>query len=133
VKPIPVSAATGIARQFKADQVIIIARSLGDDDGECCTTYGSTDEHKQIAAAIGAYLTDRVMQWPDALWMPLSEYNPQVHGPEFDAWHKGKRYCGCIIGKNKPDTRGMVLPNDQQPFWPDSETKFMIIPHGPRA
>ena len=39
MKPIPISAAKHIAEKYDYDQVIIIARKVG-DGGEHCTTYG---------------------------------------------------------------------------------------------
>jgi hypothetical protein len=61
MKPIPISAAKRIAEQFNYDQVIIIARKVG--EGEHCTTYGIDKEHCEIAARCGGYLKYEVMKW----------------------------------------------------------------------
>ena len=42
MKPIPISAAEKVAKAYGYDQVVIIARKVGDGGGEHCTTYGST-------------------------------------------------------------------------------------------
>jgi hypothetical protein len=67
-KPIPVSAAEHIAKEFGWDQVVIIARKVGAGaaGGEHCTTYGVTYEHCGTAARIGNFLKHKIMQWPGA-------------------------------------------------------------------
>ena len=64
--PIPISAAKRIADAYGYDQVIIIARRVGDDPkphGEHCTTYGTNREHCSVAARIGDFLKLKVMGW----------------------------------------------------------------------
>lgn len=72
LKPIPVSAAANIADSFGYDQVVIIARRVGDDPdphGEHVTTYGRDPQHCAIAAATGGFLKHMVMGWPrDRAW-----------------------------------------------------------------
>lgn len=66
MKPIPVSAAKHIANAYGYDQVIIIARKVGDDPaphGEHCTTYGVNLAHCDVAARIGEFLKSKVMGW----------------------------------------------------------------------
>lgn len=66
MKAIPISAAEQIAKQYGYDQVVIIARKVGDDPephGEHCTTYGINPEHCGIAARIGDFLKFKVMGW----------------------------------------------------------------------
>ncbi len=66
MKPIPISAAERIAKEFGYDQVIIVARKAGsnpDPNGEHVTTYGVTKAHCDIAARIGDYLKYKVMGW----------------------------------------------------------------------
>jgi hypothetical protein len=66
VKPIPISAAQRIAELYGYDQVIVIARKVGDDPdphGEHCTTYGVTKQHCKVAAACGDFLKYKVMGW----------------------------------------------------------------------
>ncbi|MBQ4826592.1 hypothetical protein J4729_18875 [Leisingera sp. HS039] len=65
-KPIPVSAAERIAKFYGYDQVVIIARRVGEDpepNGEHVTTYGRTKEHCSVAARIGDFLKFKVMGW----------------------------------------------------------------------
>ena len=62
MKPIPVSAARLIANQFDFDQVVIIARRIG--EGEHCTTYGVDKANCDVAARIGDFLKCQVMNWP---------------------------------------------------------------------
>lgn len=66
LKPVPISAAERIAKEYGYDQVVIIARRVGDDPaphGEHVTTYGVNPEHCRIAAAIGDFLKFKVMGW----------------------------------------------------------------------
>lgn len=66
MKPIPVSSAEKIAKAYGYDQVIIIARKVGDDPephGEHVTTYGRDAEHCAVAARIGDFLKFKVMGW----------------------------------------------------------------------
>jgi hypothetical protein len=61
MKRIPISAAKLIADNYDYDQVIVIARKVG--EGEHCTTYGRTKEHCAVAAEAGKFLTFKVMNW----------------------------------------------------------------------
>jgi hypothetical protein len=66
MKPIPTSAAERIAKEFGYDQVVIIARKVGDapdPHGEHCTTYGIDKAHCAVAARIGDFLKFKVMGW----------------------------------------------------------------------
>src|SRR6266404_2013884 len=65
---IPFAAAQRIAETFGYDQVVIIARRVGEDPephGEHCTTYGVTRAHCDVAARIGEFFTRKLMGWPD--------------------------------------------------------------------
>ncbi len=67
MKPIPITAAKRIAEAYGYDQVIIIARRVGEAPepaGEHVTTYGINKVHCSIAARCGAALK-RFMGWPD--------------------------------------------------------------------
>lgn len=67
MKPIPVSAAERIAKEYGYDQVIIVARKVGDapdPHGEHVTTYGINAEHCAVAARAGDFLKYKVMGWP---------------------------------------------------------------------
>ena len=61
VKPIPISAAKRIAEQYGYDQVVVIARSVG--EGEHVTTYGRGRANCDVAARIGEFLKFKVMGW----------------------------------------------------------------------
>lgn len=63
MKPIPISAAESIAKRYGYDQVIIVARKVGDDGGEHCTTYGKDQVHCDIASRAGEFLKFKVMGW----------------------------------------------------------------------
>jgi hypothetical protein len=62
-RPIPIAAAKAIADQYGYDQVVIIARAVGPDGLEHCTTYGVDQRNCDIAARIGDYLKFKVMGW----------------------------------------------------------------------
>jgi hypothetical protein len=69
MKPIPISAAERIAKDYGYDQVVVIARKVGDEHndwkggGEHCTTYGIDKKHCDVAASIGNFLKFKVMNW----------------------------------------------------------------------
>jgi hypothetical protein len=60
-----VSAAERVAKEFGYDQVLIIARKVGEGpgSGEHVTTYGVDRQHCAVAARIGDYLKYKVMGW----------------------------------------------------------------------
>lgn len=60
---IPITAAKHIADTYDFDQVIIIARKIGEDGIEHCTTYGKTKAHCAVATRIGDFLKYKVMGW----------------------------------------------------------------------
>ena len=66
MKPIPISTARRIAEDYGYSQVIVIARRVGNDGGEHCTTYGVDKENCDVAARIGDFLKFKVMNWPGA-------------------------------------------------------------------
>lgn len=66
MRPIPISAARRIADDYGYDQVIIIARRVGeapDPCGEHVTTYGRNPAHCEVAARCGEFLKFKVMGW----------------------------------------------------------------------
>lgn len=66
-EPIPVGAARDIAERYRYDQVVILARRVGDDPephGEHITTYGRDRQHCDVAALMGDTLK-RIAGWPD--------------------------------------------------------------------
>lgn len=66
MKPIPIDAAADIAKTFGYDQVIVIARRVGEppaEHGEHVTTYGVNAAHCSVAAKIGDFLKYKIMGW----------------------------------------------------------------------
>lgn len=72
--PIPIGAAKSIAETFNYDQVVILARRVGeepDPNGEHVTTYGVSTEHCRVAALMGDKLKE-ICGWP-AEGLPWSD------------------------------------------------------------
>jgi hypothetical protein len=66
MKRIPITAAQRIAEQYGYDQVVIIARKVGEDSnphGEHVTTYGVDKANCDVAARIGNFLKYKIMGW----------------------------------------------------------------------
>lgn len=66
MKRIPISAAKVIADRYGYDQVIVIARRVGEQPDPCdehVTTYGRTKAHCTVAAQVGNFLKFKVMGW----------------------------------------------------------------------
>ena len=66
MRPIPIAAAARIAKVYGYDQVIVIARRVGDEPdphGEHVTTFGVDAQHCDAAARAGNALK-RFMGWP---------------------------------------------------------------------
>lgn len=63
MRPIPISVAEWIAKEYTYDQVIVYARKVGDEGGEHMTTYGINKEHCGAAAKIGDFLKFKIMGW----------------------------------------------------------------------
>lgn len=61
--PIPIDAAKRIAKDYGYDQIIVIGRKCGQDGVEHVTTYGRDRVHCDIAASIGNFLKNKVMQY----------------------------------------------------------------------
>lgn len=64
--PIPIKAAEAIAKKYGYDQVVVLARRVGDHplpSGEHITTYGIDPTHCDVAALMGSTLK-RIAQWP---------------------------------------------------------------------
>jgi hypothetical protein len=67
MKPIPIAAAEKIAKDYGYDQVIIIARRIGEEPephGEHLTTYGINKVHCDVAARTGSFIQHKIMGWP---------------------------------------------------------------------
>lgn len=62
MKRIPVKAAESIAKAYDYDQVIVIARKVG--EGEYVTTYGIDKMNCDIAARVGDFIKYKIMKWP---------------------------------------------------------------------
>lgn len=66
MEPIPVKVAENIAKGYGYDQVIIFARRVGEDPaphGEHLTTYGKNKVHCAIAARIGKFLKEKILNF----------------------------------------------------------------------
>jgi hypothetical protein len=61
--PIPIHAGRDIAERYGYDQVIIVARKVGDSGGEHVTTYGRDKAHCDVAAKIGDFFKFKLMGW----------------------------------------------------------------------
>lgn len=69
MKDIPINAAKHIADAYGYDQVIIIARRVGEDPAPCgehVTTYGVTKAHCGVAAHVAKFIKEKVMKWETA-------------------------------------------------------------------
>jgi hypothetical protein len=64
VRRIPITAAQRVAEQYDYDQVVIIARKVGDGGGEHVTTYGVNKANCAVAARIGEFIKHKIMGWP---------------------------------------------------------------------
>ena len=58
---VPIRAAENIAKDYGYDQVVIIARKVGENGVEHCTTYGVDKANCDVAARIGDFLKYKVM------------------------------------------------------------------------
>ena len=61
MKEIPIAAAERIAKDYGYDQVVIVARTVG--QGEHVTTYGRDKANCDVAARCGEFLKHKVMGW----------------------------------------------------------------------
>ncbi len=66
MKRIPIAAAKRVAEQYDYDQVIIVARKVGDGGGEHVTTYGRDVPNCRVAARIGDFIKHKIMVWTTA-------------------------------------------------------------------
>lgn len=64
MKRIPINAGKRIAEEYGYDQVVIVARKVGEGGGEHCTTYGVSAAHCAVAARIGDFFKYELMKWP---------------------------------------------------------------------
>lgn len=84
MKEIPIIAGRNIAEQYGYDQVIIIARKVGEDGGEHVTTYGRSPDHCTVAAQIGNFLKHKIMGWP------IAEDDTALARRALDEWFGGR-------------------------------------------
>lgn len=61
---IPIAAGKRIADDYGYDQVVIIARKVGDGGREHVTTYGIDKAHCGVAARMGDFFRHKLMGWP---------------------------------------------------------------------
>lgn len=65
---LPIKAARDIAKTHGWDQVIIIARKVGDNGFEHVVTYGKDKAHCEAAARAGNAIKHHLMKWPCSLF-----------------------------------------------------------------
>jgi len=65
MKRIPTKVGQGVAERYGYDQVITVARKIGEQGGEHITTYGVDVEHCAVAAGTGRYFKPGLMKWPE--------------------------------------------------------------------
>lgn len=78
MKRIPISAAEQIAKLYGYDQVVIMARKVGEEPephGEHITTYGVNKAHCESAALQGKALA-KIMGWPSECTRPKHAEGP---------------------------------------------------------
>lgn len=64
MKRIPIRAGKEIADKYGYDQVVIVARKVGEGGGEHVTTYGVDKANCAVAARIGNFFKHKLMGWP---------------------------------------------------------------------
>lgn len=62
-KPIPILDAKRIAENYNYNQIVIVARKVGDNGIEHVTTYGTDKANCDVAANIGDFLRYEIMKW----------------------------------------------------------------------
>lgn len=72
-QPIPVADAKRIAHERGYNQVVIIARRIGENGVEHVTTYGTDKSNCDVAAHIGNFLKHEVMKWEKEVVPPPSQ------------------------------------------------------------
>ena len=63
MRPIPISVAEKIVRDYGYDQIVIIGRVVG--EGEHVTTFRSDIANCNVAAQIGDFFKYKIMGWDD--------------------------------------------------------------------
>ena len=65
MKAIPIIAAKEVAKKYGYDQVVIVARKVGEGGGEHVTTYGVDKANCDVAGRIGYFFKHKLMGWPE--------------------------------------------------------------------
>ena len=65
---LPIKEAKAIAQAYGWDQVVIVARKVGDSGYEHVVTYGKGSAHCEAAARVGMAVKHHLMRWPSGLW-----------------------------------------------------------------
>ncbi|UWR74102.1 hypothetical protein [Phaeobacter inhibens] len=65
---LPIKSARDIAETHGWDQVIVVARKVGDDGFEHVVTYGKDAAHCEAAARAGNAIKHHLMKWPCSLF-----------------------------------------------------------------
>lgn len=88
---IPVSAAKDIADRYGYDQVVIIARRVGDEPephGEHVTTYARDKAHCGVAARVGNFIKHKIMGWPEYEPTPKAQADARDDSALLDAMER---------------------------------------------
>lgn len=65
---LPIKAARDISSDYGWDQVIVVARKVGDDGYEHVVTYGKDAAHCEAASRAGNAIKHHLMKWPCSLF-----------------------------------------------------------------
>ena len=82
---IPIACAASLGHAHRYDQVIILARRIGDDGLEWVTTWGKNPQHCAAAARIGDALRDNVTPTLERLTAELSAARAEIERLKSDA------------------------------------------------
>jgi hypothetical protein len=84
-KPIPILDAKRIAENYNYNQVVIVARKVGENGIEHVTTYGTDKANCDVAAHIGGFLRYEIMKWEKSVSPPpQAESHGITHDQFFD-------------------------------------------------
>jgi hypothetical protein len=108
MKRIPIAAAERVAKQYGYDQVVIVARKVGDGGGDHVTTYGVDADNCDVAGRIGTFLKSKIMGWPDVLGTLVDRFLmwplPKTFAPDcgvsFDRAYAEQRSINWPVGTN---------------------------------
>ena len=98
--PIPIGAAKRIADIYGYDQIVIVARKVGDNGSEHVTTYGVDKANCEVAARTGDFLKYKIMGWREG------GQNPVVTPTKPPAYKYPETFCSQCGGEFGPGNEG---------------------------